>query len=199
MLTRIWRRFGLAIMLCLVLWPLLAVDADTETWVRVRPAGGSFPRGQAIEVEVWIEHVQDLYAADVQLSFDVQHLAVVDADPTTTAIDVTPRDDLLSPDWILRKVADNQAGTVWYAVSQLNPSEAVSGSGALFSFSFRTLSPGPAEVSVHYRKLVRRDGSEIPAEAAGAAYQIVEAPHRVFLPLVSRGLFTGMAAGSVAE
>lgn len=186
MLTKIWSRIGLAVVLCLVAVPLVSAGTGSTTWVRVKPASGDYGWGELIDVEVWIEDVQEMYAGDVQLTFDPQVLAVVDANPATTAIEMVPRNDLLSPDWVIRNVADNQAGTTWYAVSQLNPSPAVSGSGAFFSFQFKTKGVGKTEVVVHYRKLASRDGIEIPAEAAGASYRVTGEFNSIFLPLVSK-------------
>ena len=184
MLTKIWRRLGLAIVVCFVAAPLVAAGADSTTWVRVKPDGGDYGYGDLIDVEVWIEDVESMYAGDVQLSFDPQYLAVVDANPATATVEMVPRNDLVSPDWVIRNVANNQAGTTWYAVSQLNPSEAVSGSGVFFSFQFKTKGLGQTKVGVHYRKLASRDGIEIPAEAAGANYRITGDINRIFLPLV---------------
>lgn len=184
MLTKIWSRIGLVVVLCLVVVPLVAAGPGGTTWVRVKPASGNYGWGETIDIEVWIEDVDGLYAGDVQLSFDPQVLAVVDANPATPAIEMFPRNDLLSPDWVIRNVANNQAGTTWYAVSQLNPSQAVSGSGAFFSFQFKTKGVGKTEVGVHYRKLASRDGIEIQADAAGASYRITGDVNRIFLPLV---------------
>jgi hypothetical protein len=56
---------------------------------------------------------------------------------------------------------------VWYAVSQINPRQPVTGTGALADIVFRALAPGTAPIEVTYRKPVHRDGSEIRAVAVG--------------------------------
>ena len=57
MLTRIWSKIGLVVVLFLVAAPLVAAEANSETWVRVKPASGSYGWGETIDVEVWIEDV----------------------------------------------------------------------------------------------------------------------------------------------
>lgn len=172
--------------MCVVVTPLLAASADGETWVRVLPAGGSYAQWGLIEVEVWIEDVEELYGADVRLTFDATRLEVLDADPPPSGspgVQLEPRADLLSPDFVIKNEANNGAGTIWYAATQLNPTEAVSGSGAIVAFTFQTKAPGTAVVDVSYWAIAKRDGTKMPAEAAGAMYQI-RPGYRSLLPLV---------------
>jgi hypothetical protein len=179
-------RAGLLALSLLLAGSMLAADATVDTWVRILPSGGTFQEGDQIAVEVRIEDVVGLYGADVHLTFDVDHLTVLDANPSLPGVQVTSSDALLSPDLVIRNEADNQAGTVWYAVTQMNPSLPVTGTGVLFSLSFQTLSAGDAPVDIYYEKLATINGTEIPASSAGAMYQI-EGPSRCFLPLVLSG------------
>ena len=184
--TRSIYRFGLLAFSLLLAVPLLAAGAATDTWVRVLPPGGAYFEGDPIAVEVWIEDVVALYGADVRLAFDANRLAVLDANPSLPGVQVVPHDDLLSPDLVIRNEADNQAGTVWYAVTQISPSPPVTGTGVLFSFTFQALYAGEALVEISYERLSTIDGTEIPASSAGAAY-LIEGPYRRFLPLVLNG------------
>lgn len=175
-----WLILGLLVLTLAAVVPLVTADPgpDAAAAVRVLPAGGTYPVGAEIDVEVWVEDVEDLYGADVQLTFDPTRLRVVGP--------VTPRDDLLSPDLVVKQEADNDLGTVWYAVTQLNPSEPASGSGALFSFTLQTLAAGdPVPVDVDDAQLANRDGEFIPAAAHGAQYAVGEG-YRVFLPLAMK-------------
>jgi hypothetical protein len=178
-----WRGLGVAILLLALGTPLLATSADGDVWVRILPAAGTYQLGEQIPVEVWIEDVTNLYGAEIHLAFDASCLSVIDADPSQPGVQIVPRDDLLAPELVVRKVADNQAGTVWYAVTQLEPTEPVTGTGVLFSFSFQAIASGSPGVTVTQQLLSDRDANPIPADTAGASYQI-EAPYRTFVPLV---------------
>ena len=110
-----------------------------------------------------VEDVTDLYAGDVRLSFDPTIIEVLDANPDAAGLQIEPLSDFLSPDWMLVNEADNENGRVWYAVTQLNPSPAVSGSGDLARVSFRGLVKGSTGVTVTYQKITIPSG--VPIEA----------------------------------
>ena len=86
--------------------------------------------GQSIPFIVSIAGVQDLYGFDLQLSFDPTVLEVVDSDGSTPGIQ-SAAGSFISPDFVVRNQADNQAGKVEFVVTQLNPSPARSGNGTL--------------------------------------------------------------------
>jgi hypothetical protein len=174
---------GLALLILLAT-PVLAVAPRADTWVQVLPAEATYDVGQEIDAEVWIEDVEGLYGAEIHLAFDPDHLQVLDADPVRPGTQVSPSDDLLSPDFVVRNEADNAAGTVWYAVTQLNPSPPVTGSGTLFGLTFVTTSPGDTAVDVTDHVLSDRNAEVLPASTTGAVYHI-GGVRRVFLPLIA--------------
>ena len=99
--------------------------------------------GQTAELAVTVADVQGLYGFEMQLRIDPAVAAVVDADPARPGIQVTPG-DFLSPDFVAQNLVDNQAGTINFALTQLNPSAAKSGSGTLFTVRLRGLVAGDA-------------------------------------------------------
>jgi hypothetical protein len=138
-------------------------------------------------VEVWVEDVVDLYAADIQLTFDATRLQVQDANPGQQGVQVIPRSDLLWPDLVVKREADNDAGTIWYAVTQLHPREPASGSGALFAFNLQTAAVGPAAISVAEITLATRDGDVISVQTCNASYEVAGTAvsgYNLFLPVV---------------
>lgn len=160
------------------------------TMLRVLPASGSYEVGQTIDVAVWVEDVVDLYGVDIRLAFDPTQLQVIDANPNLPGVQVQPLDDILSPDFIIQRDADNEAGTIWYAVTQINPSPPASGSGPLFAFSFAVLAPGLSDVLVTNDQLADQNGMIIPVNAVGASYLLSDnaaQDYTLFLPLVRRG------------
>ncbi len=177
MLTRVCTRFALALLVTIVAGVAGGAFAQVGTMVSIQPAEGAYQPGETFAVEVRIDDVVDLYGIDVRVAFDPDRLEVVE-----TA--VTPGTDLLSPPWlILFNQVDNQAGTIWYVVTLLNPHPPVSGSGALYTFHFKTLAMGPATAGIAELTLSDINGDLISATTAGAVYQV---GHQVFLPLTLR-------------
>jgi hypothetical protein len=156
--------------------------ASQATVVSVQPPSGTFMPGMQFTVEVWVENVDSLYGVDIHLSFDPAVLQVVDSDLGNSGTQITPLSSFLSPDFVIRNQADNSAGAVWFAVTQLNPSQPVSGSGALFAVTFEALAPGLAAVDVAELDLSAPLGVHLPASAASAVLEVVEGD--LFLPLV---------------
>ena len=84
--------------------------------------------------------------------------------------------DLLQPDFVVRNQADNSSGTVWFALTQLNPSEAVSGSGVVFVVTFRGRKAGASSpLTFAYQKLASRTGDLIPASVEDGEIRVVSA------------------------
>ena len=91
---------------------------------------------------------QNAYGIDVRATFDPQVVEVVDADPAKDGIQLSPG-TFPQPDFVARNVADNQAGTLRYAITQVNPTQPVSGTG------------------VHFHRAVPREGSRRNGVEAG--------------------------------
>lgn len=155
----------------------VTANYQENTLIEIRPASGAYDPGDEIEVQVWVVDVVDLYAADVQLSFDPAELAVIDAE-------VTPVNDLLQPDFVVRELADNQTGLVWYAATQLNPTEPATGSGALFTFTFEVLSDGISDVIISEQILATRNADIIPATLQNARYLLGDVTFQIFAPII---------------
>jgi hypothetical protein len=179
------------IVICLVLMSMGVNSAQTTAAVtpvvRVSPAAGTYDVGDKVLVEVWVDDVTDLYGADIQMTFSSYNMTVLDGDPALPGVQVTPSNDLLAPDLVIKKVVDNQLGTIWYGVTQLNPTLPASGSGILFSFEVSITRPLAGEIVIVEQTLADRNGVTIPAGVQNAAYQI-PGIGKLFLPLISEAL-----------
>lgn len=149
-----------------------AREANNETLVRCNPATVAGIMGQPLAVELYVDNVVDLWAADVSLSFDTTMVRVIDADQNpNNGVQIEILDDFLSPDFLLRQNADNETGTIRYAATQVaspNPGEGsrpVSGSGALARVTFQPLQAGTSTMPFTDIEIVRRTGAEIEATA----------------------------------
>jgi hypothetical protein len=159
--------------------------AQGETLVRCNPAVAGGIVGQPLDVDIYVENMTELYAADVRLSFDVSKAQLVDADQTADGVQIQILDDFLSPDFVVRKNGDNVAGTVWYAATQVNPSEPVSGSGPLARMTFQATQAGSFTMPITYREFSTREGFAIDATPVDCqvSFIVVDTDLSIYLPV----------------
>jgi hypothetical protein len=100
-------------------------------------------------VSVTVENIADLTAFEAHLSFDANVLEVIELDDG----------GFLAADFTAQNAFDNGAGTIDYAVAQIDHPPA-NGSGTLFVIVFRAKAPGKSII------LFR----ETPAAPAGALF-----------------------------
>ncbi len=149
------------------------------TLVSIHPAAATIAAGDTLLVEVWVEEVSGLYGADIQLQFDPTAFRVTDANPDLVGVQLMLRSDLLQPGFVIHREADNQAGTIWYANSQVNPAAPANGSGALFAFGLQALKNGVFSLEISSQQLSDKSGNPIPAGSLDAAYTLQG--YKVFL------------------
>lgn len=131
--------------------------------IRCEPSVVEGPADALLSVDIYVQDVVNLYGADVQLTFDINAAQVEDADPATSGVQIQPLSTFLKPDFVLFKTADNNTGTIHYALTQLNPSEPATGSGPLARVQFRPLRAGTFSMPFTYNMLSDRNGVEIPS------------------------------------
>lgn len=133
--------------------------------VRCEPPSSAAGATQAITLDFYVANVSDLYGLELHLNFDPTIARVVDTNSSRTGIQIQPLTGLLAPDFVVANSANNGSGTITYAVTQLNPHAAVSGSGAIARLTFQPLRSGSFTLTFASQQLARRDGSLIPATA----------------------------------
>ena len=129
--------------------------------------------GQSVPLPVRVADVQDLYGFEMHLRFDPAIVQVADSDPNSSGVQVATG-DFLSADFVVQNRADNQAGTIDFAVTQLNPSEPKSGSGTLFTVYFQGIAAdktGRAETA--NGAFATRDAVPIAVSLAGAEIKVI--------------------------
>ncbi len=122
-------------------------QAQTEAILRVQPPTQQLAGGSTAVVEIWIDNIADLTAADMTVQFDPAVLQVQDADPGQEGVQIQPG-NFPSPDLVARNVATNTIGLVQYAVVQLPPSQPVSGSGILAKIEFLAGGVGVSQLNL---------------------------------------------------
>lgn len=189
----------LLLLLLVGLLPVAAANAapSANAIVRPDPLKASVAVGQIITINLYVQDVTDLYGADVRLSFDPELLQVVDDAPGTPGVQITPLSSFLKPDFVVRKKACNGvdpsdpdctgSGLVWYAATQVNPSQPASGSGPLAAVRFKRVKAGDAFITVIHNELVTRTGAAIPSEVRdGLVSTATSTMHYLYLPIVSQ-------------
>ena len=167
---------------------------------RPDPLDANVVVGDTVVVNLYIQDVTNLYGADIRLRFDPALLEVQDAAPAQPGVQMQPLSGFLLPNFVIKKKACNvvdpgdpdcsEAGIVWYAVTQINPSLPVSGSGAVAAVTFKALHKGVSPLNVVYRKFSNSSGVEIASEAQNGILTVTDGgtgTSRLFLPLILRG------------
>lgn len=144
--------------------------------VRIAPSPIQVASGGEVEFAVEVVEVRELYGFDVILNFDPAVVQVVDADPLQEGVQVS-LGTLLEPGFAVRNAADNEAGRLQFAMTQLNPSEAKSGTGSLIVVKLAAREvDASGELTLEKAQLAQRDGIEIPSELVSGQIVVGQAP-----------------------
>ena len=109
---------------------------------RCEPSAVSGPTDQILTVNLYVQDVSELYGTDLGVAFDHTIAQVVDEAPGIAGVQILPLDAFLQPNFVLRRVADNTAGTIQYIAAQTVPSPPVTGSGPVAQIRFTAVKPG---------------------------------------------------------
>lgn len=110
-------------------------------------------------VTVRLDDVSDVYGVVISLSFDETSLEVLD-DGGSPGIQISVG-DCPKPDFVVQNAADNAAGTIDYAVTQLNPTPPCNG-GVAALVRFRGLQTGTTEIQIVESVVSDPDGLMLP-------------------------------------
>jgi hypothetical protein len=153
--------------------------APQATTVTLKAAGPSVSGCGSVRVEIWVNGVTDLNAADVHVQFDPALLQVVDADVDAPGVQIEPIYTFMYPGFIIKRIACNAAdpnnpdcpvgGIVWYAANQVNPAPPASGSGALVAFTLVGAAEGVSPLDISYQKLSDPRGRVILSTGVGGS------------------------------
>lgn len=135
------------------------VEQDRVT-LKMDPQSLRLKVGEAARVDLAIEQVSGLYGAEVHLKFDPMVLEVVDADPDQGGVQIQAG-TLPIPDFVVLNSADNQAGTVDYAVTQLPPNKPGQGNGVVASLTVRAKKAAVTQIQLERVLLADTAGNSI--------------------------------------
>jgi hypothetical protein len=173
------------------------VNAATAI-ARPNPLMSDVQPGQTFVVNLYLQDVVAAYGADIRMCFDPALVEVQDADPAAAGIQIQPLNSFMQPGFVIKREAHNTpdasrdncktGGLVWYAFTQLNPTEPKTGSGPIAAVTFKALKAGVSPLTVEYKKAADRFGVEIPTIGQNGLVRIggADLNKRVMLPLMLR-------------
>ena len=172
----------LAMLAGMILTPAGA-HATSSTQVVVNPSLSQVPLCQSQQLSVDVVDVQALYGFDISLSFDPSVVSVVDATPGP----------FLDAGFVIKHI-DNMAGTMRFVMTQLNPSEPVTGTGSLIYMQVRGRQNGATSpLTLTKVDLARRNGVVFTATLVSGSAQVI-AGNPATMPVLS-GVVTDTVTG----
>jgi LysM repeat protein len=140
--------------------PLLQFRPAAQQAAQLRVVSQQVEVGGVVGAQVRLENVNNLYGIEMYLSFDASLVQVQDDDPSRGGVQIGAG-DLPQPDFTVRNEADNASGRLEYAVVQLAPRPAASGSGVVATIHLRGLRVGTSPIRFTDVKLASPEGDEI--------------------------------------
>ena len=187
--TTITLTFSLVALLVAVLaWDVAA----SQTVIKLIPQEERIQIHKETTVDLTVEQVSELYGAQILIRFDPTVLEVVDADPAKEGVQVQPG-TLPSPDFIVQNMADNQAGTIDYALTSLPPSKPSNGDGVIAHITFRAKKAAVSQLIVEQALLADTTGGSI--EATSQHGQIRVTSGSIWLLAIGGGLAALLVIG----
>lgn len=190
------RKTSLSVLLILALIIFLSIASGVYAQaapvvVRINPVTAQVGVGQTIDLAVEVVNVQGMYGFDINLGFNPNAIEVVDADPTLPGLQVS-LGTFLDPGFVILNQIDNAAGSLRFAMTQLNPSVAKSGTGNLVVVRFRGKQANAlSEIKVNTAQIARIDGTKIPTSPTSGQIQVVQnipGPTLTSLPTQGAGI-----------
>ena len=152
-------------------------QSEPPVEISIAPEISQVVAGETAEIAVEIAEAREIYGFDVRLSFDPAVIEIVDADPGQDDVQVA-MGTFLNPDFVIRNVVDNQAGTLWVAMTQMNPSEAKSGAGVLIVITVQGKTTGATSpLTITKGEVAQRTGIKLPTTLISGEMQVVSTPN----------------------
>jgi hypothetical protein len=155
---------------------------DLPGRVRVLPNPAMVQVSQRVTIEVWLEDAGNYYGIDIRFSFDPNHVRV-------PAGQVAPLWEVIDRNnhFIIRNEVDNTRGTIWYAVTNINPAEPFTGTGRLCTVVFSGVEAGTSELHFTYAKGSTREGVSLYPETVDGTIVVQQPLHfELYLPFMVR-------------
>jgi hypothetical protein len=141
--------------------------------VSIDPAYQEIPKGLSGTVDVRSDGASNIYGAQFTVTFDQTGLQVVDADAGKAGVQISTG-SCPAPDFVATNAADNTAGTVDYAVTQLSPTSPCNG-GVIATIEFQCRDTlGMYPVTITESILSDPDGTPIAHSTQNGEIECIE-------------------------
>jgi len=141
--------------------------------IRVSPPMSTTTLSDLITIAIEIDDIANLYASQLQLTFDPTIVEVVDAYDFEPGTQIR-HGDLLVPDTTIRNSADNSSGTIDYLISLQGEKPGVDGSGTFAEITFRPLVTGTTALT--FTNVLLSDPQSRAIEVTPSGGQLVIEP-----------------------
>ena len=149
--------------------------AQGNTRLHYSPAPQQVEVGGVASVQLRLEDVNNLYGIEVHLTFDASLVQIEDDDAARDGVQIAVG-DIPYPEFSVQNMVDNMGGRLDYAVVQLGPRPAASGSGVVATIRFRGVSEGTSPIRFTSAKLASPEGSEIAVTLHEGSIVVVSTP-----------------------
>jgi hypothetical protein len=144
--------------------PLVALILGTSCTpsgavITIETSAGSLQVDHTVRASVEVENIADLAAYEMHLSFDTSTLEVIELNDG----------GFIQADFIVQNTFDNTAGTIDYAVAQIEHPP-VTGSGTLLEIVFRA--KADCDSVIHFRETQAAPAGVLLSDSTGMAIQV---------------------------
>lgn len=127
-----------------------ATAAQEAIFISLTAATTSLQTGQTYEVEIVVENVVDLWAAEVEIGYDPDQLYIIGS---SAGSPVQPGP--LLPDSLIAPRNRVRSGVVQYTVALVAPAEPINGAGVIARFQVYPLRAGETQLQFRRARLAR--------------------------------------------
>ncbi len=149
----------------------IQITFTKEATVSITPQTSTIDGCGFVDVYLHLEDVHDLYAVDIELSFEPTVLEVVDLKAGEPGVNFEPINTWFEVGYWVHNEADNGTGKIRYSATQTNTTAPVDGSGDIARIRFITKSIGSSDITISKAELSDRDGYLVgrPVNELGAS------------------------------
>jgi LysM repeat protein len=151
--------------------PVLAADPV----VKISPSTTQLDVGQTATVYVEVSGISNLFAIEVHMSFDPNVVEVIDADASTAGVQIG-HGDFLKVEFVAQNTADNTAGKIDYAVTQMGSEPGKDGSGKVAVITFKGKAAGSTNVTINQVLASDPGASAITVTSSNGVVQVGDGP-----------------------
>jgi hypothetical protein len=166
-----------------------------QTRLHVSPQATRLEVGDTTTLDLAIAQVRDLYGIEVHLRFDSEAIEIVDADPAQDGIQLEPG-TLPTPDFVVQNQADNDTGTIDYAVTQLPPRKPGEGAGVIARITLRAKQSSVSDI--HFQEFLLADTNGSNIDAISQDGQIRVRGYSLWILGTAAGLVAILTIGGIA-